>query len=304
MRLRILKSKLGVGLALAALAAAAGAAAPKVVSEKTLGGFVNPESVGCDPKGKALYVGNFGAPKLDPAAKEGMGFISKLSLDGKVLEKIFLPALGGEPLHKPKGIWIGGNRLWVTDIDAVWIFDLKSKQGRKLALPLGFANDPAVVGNALYVSDNRNDELVKVEPADFLDGKKAPRVTRVFKGAGVNPNGLWPGKGRLLMAGFFAPEWPRAFWALGKDGKPAPISLPIGRLDGLYQMQDGGLLATDWNNGSLFHWTMESGVTVLAKGFKGPADFCVLPGAKGALTVAIPDLVQSQVRLIELSTGK
>lgn len=303
MDMGVLQSKLCAALSLAALAAPALAAAPTVVSERTLSGFVNPESVGCDPQGKALYVGNFGAPKLDPAAKEGMGFISKLSLDGKVVDKIFFPAPGGEPLHKPKGIWIRGSRLWVTDIDAVWVFDLKTRKGRKLALPLGFANDPAIFGNALYVSDNRNDELVRVEPADFLEAK-APKVTRVFKGAGVNPNGLWPGKRRLLMAGFKAPEWPRAFWALGKDGQPAPISLPVGRLDGLYEMAGGALLATDWNNGSLFHWTMEGGVTVLARGFKGPADFCVLPGAKGRLTVAIPDLVQSQVRLIELQGAK
>src|SRR5512134_2060635 len=149
MDMRVLKLKLGAGLALAALAATAGAAAPKVVSEKSVGGFVNPESVGCDPQGKALYVGNFGAPKLDPAAKEGMGFISKLSLDGKVVDKIFFPAPGGEPLNKPKGIWIRGNRLWVTDIDAVWVFDLKTRKGKKFEIPgITFANDPAVHGNS------------------------------------------------------------------------------------------------------------------------------------------------------------
>lgn len=65
-------------------------------SDRTVGGLVNPESVGCDERGKALHVGNFGAPKLDPAKKEGMGYISKLSLDGTVTEKQFLPAPGGE----------------------------------------------------------------------------------------------------------------------------------------------------------------------------------------------------------------
>jgi hypothetical protein len=298
-----MKTRIAFGFALAAFASAVLAAAPKVVSEKTLTGFVNPESVGCDPKGKALYVGNFGAPKLDPAAKEGMGYISKLSLDGKVLEQKFLPRSGGEALHKPKGIWIRGDRLWVTDIDAVWIYDLKSKRGRKLAVPLGFANDPAVFGNALYVSDNRNDVLIKIEPADFLDSK-AEKISTVFKGAGVSPNGLYPGKGRLLIGGFSAPDKQKAFWTIGKDGQPAPISLPIGRLDGLYEMKDGSLLSTNWDDGSLFHWTMAGGATVLAKGFKGPADFCVLEGAKGRMTVVVPDLVQSQVRLIELESSK
>jgi hypothetical protein len=38
----------------------------------------------------------------------------------------------------------------------------------------------------------------------------------------------------------------------------------------------------------------------LAKGFKGPADFCVIPDNKG-LTVIVPDLVQSQLRIIRLA---
>src|SRR6187402_1405070 len=108
--------------AAALLAFSAGAAAQnyRVTGEQTLSGFVNPESVGCDARGKALYVGNFGSPKLDPVLKDGMGYISKLGLDGKVIEKNFLPAAGGEKLNKPKGIWIRGNHLWVTDIDVVW----------------------------------------------------------------------------------------------------------------------------------------------------------------------------------------
>ena len=101
----------------------------RVTSEQTVGGFVNPESVGCDARGKVLYVGNFGSPKLDPALKDGMGYISKVALNGKVLDKQFLPAPGGEKLNKPKGIWIRGDRLWVTDIDVVWIFDLKTRKG-------------------------------------------------------------------------------------------------------------------------------------------------------------------------------
>ncbi len=38
----------------------------------------------------------------------------------------------------------------------------------------------------------------------------------------------------------------------------------------------------------------------LASGFKGPADFCVIPQAKGYLVV-VPDLVQSELRMIQLA---
>ena len=273
----------------------------RVTSDQTVGGFVNPESVGCDIKGKMLYVGNFGSPKLDPALKDGMGYISKVGLDGKVIEQKFLPAAGGEKLNKPKGIWIRGDRLWVTDIDVVWVFDLKTKKGRKAALPgVVFANDPAVMGNALYVSDNRSDQLVKVVPADFLHSKGEPKVTSLFKGAGVSPNGLYPQRdGMLLMVGFVAPDKPRGIFALGVSGQVKQLSDPIGRLDGVYEMADGSILATDWNTGSLFQWTEKGGMHKLAVGFKGPADFCVMPQA-GGLTVVVPDLVQSHLRFIQL----
>jgi len=206
-----------LALALPAISPAASAeGALRVGSDRTVGGFAYPESVGCDAAGKRLYVSNFGSPKLDPALKDGMGFISKLDMNGKVLERNFLPAPGSEALNKPKGIWIQGNRLWVTDIDAVWVFDMKTKKGRKLALPgVVFANDPAVMDGALYVSDNRSDQLVKVEPADFLNAKGEPKVTQVFAGKGVSPNGLYPTRtGMLLMAGFVAPDKPRAIFAL------------------------------------------------------------------------------------------
>lgn len=271
----------------------------KVASDTTLTGFTHPESVGCDPRNKALYVSEFGS-KLAPLEKDGAGYISKWSLEGKLIEKNFLPGAKGEKLNKPKGIWVQGNRLWTTDIDSVWVFDLKSKQGRRLALPgIQFANDPAVSKGALYVTDNRGDQVFKVEPADFLHAKGEPKITTVFKDAKVNPNGIWPAHSGLLVVGFVAPDQPRAIYVLGKGGQPKSISDPIGRLDGVYELKDKSLLVTDWNSGSLFQWSKKLGMNKLAEGFKGPADFCVIAGKKG-LTAYVPDLVQSQVRIIGL----
>ena len=87
----------------------------KVLSEQTATGFGHVELVAYDPKGKVLYTSDFG-PDLKPADKDGKGKITKVSLDGKILEDGFLPAKG-QTLNKPKGIWIQGNRLWVTDIE-------------------------------------------------------------------------------------------------------------------------------------------------------------------------------------------
>jgi DNA-binding beta-propeller fold protein YncE len=272
----------------------------KAVSEKTATGFGHPESVAYDPAGKALYVSDFGPGELKPADKDGKGKISKVSLDGKILEPAFLPA-AGQVLNKPKGIWISGGRLWVTDIDSVWVFDLKTKQGKKLELPgVAFANDPTVMANALYVSDNRSDQLVRVEPADFLNAKTAPKITVVFSGKSVNPNGLYPGKdGSLLMVGFKSKDEPRGIFAMAPGKDPKAISDPIGMLDGLYQMTDGDLLATDWVSGSMFRWNAKTGMQKLATDFKGPADLCVIPSKTG-LTVVVPDLVKGELRFVQL----
>jgi len=276
------------------------AKALRVVSDQTVTGFAFPESVAYDPRAKVLYVGQFGS-ELKPAEKDGKGRISRVALDGKVLEDRFLPA-HGETLHKPKGIWVRGERLWVTDIDAVWVFDLKSKKGRKLDLPgMGFANDPTVQGDALFVSDNRHDLLYRVEPADFLRFEGRPQIAVVFAGKSINPNGLYPARdGSLLIGGFLSPKEARGIYALGRGGEIKTLAQGIGRVDGIYQMRDGSLLVTEWNSGSLSHWTPKAGMQALAKGFKGPADFCVIPDAKG-LTVVVPDLVQSQLRILRLA---
>ena len=301
--------KKGISLGIAALLVAAtgipaGALAAekglRVVSDQTMTGFAFPESVGCDAQGKVLYVSQFGS-ELKPAEKDGKGKISKVGLDGKILEDRFLPA-HGEILHKPKGIWIQGGRLWVTDIDAVWEFDLKTRHGRKLDLPgITFANDPAILGNSLYVSDNRADLIYRVEPVDFLKMKGAPQITVAAAGKKWYPNGLYPARdGSLLAVGFQSPKDPRGIYSLGRHGGTKTLADGVGQLDGVYQMKDGSLLITDWKSGSFSHWSAKGGLKPLATGFKGPADFCVMPDVKG-LTAYVPDLVQGQVRIVKLA---
>lgn len=271
----------------------------KVLSDQTVTGFGHPESVACDPKSKMIYAGDFG-PDLKPADKDGKGKITKLSLDGKILEDGFLPAKG-QVLNKPKGLWVQGNRLWVADIDAVWVFDLKTKEGKKLDLPgIVFANDTTVVGKTLYVTDNRSDQVVSVEPADFLQSKAAPKITVLLKDKSIFPNGIYPGKGgALLMVGFKSKEEPRGIYSMISGKEPELLSDKIGMLDGLYVLADGDVLATDWVSGSLFQWNKAMGMKQLATGFKGPADLCAFPNGKGVMVV-VPDLVKGELRFVQL----
>lgn len=297
---------LSLGMAIASLAAfgltAPGVSAKelKVISDKSVGGFGHVESVAYDPREKVFYTGDFG-PDLKPGDKDGKGKITKVSLDGKILEERVFPA-AGQTMNKPKGIWIRGTRLWVTDIDVMWEFDLKTKQSKKIDLPgIVFANDPAIIGNVLYISDNRADKLARVEPADFLKSKKDPKVSIVFSGKNIFPNGLWPGRNnRLLMVGFQAKDKPQAIYSMALGRDPTAISPPIGMLDGLYRLRNGDILATDWVSGSLFQWNAKMGKKDLVTGFKGPADFCVVPN-KAGLLVVVPDLVKGELRFVQLA---
>jgi len=272
----------------------------RVTSEKTVTGFVHPESVAYDPGEKVLYVGQFGSV-LKPTLKDGKGKISRVGLKGEILEEQFLPAPGGI-LNKPKGIWVERTRLWVTDIDVVWIFDLTTRKGREVKLPGAiFANDPTVINNVLFVSDYKKDRIYRVEPADFLDMPGDPTVS-VFPGPlPFAPNGLCPAlDGSLLAVGFDKAAGEGRIHAITMRGEIKVLVTGLGSLDGVVQLADGSILVTDWKASSLLWWEKNSGVKRLASGFKGPADFCVVPEAKG-LMVVVPDLVTSKVRMIDLA---
>lgn len=49
----------------------------------------------------------------------------------------------------------------------------------------------------------------------------------------------------------------------------------------------------------VFTWSDKAGMTTIASGFKGPADLCAFPH-DGGLMVVVPDLVKSELRLIQL----
>jgi len=273
-----------------------GAAELSIVNEKTVTGFVHPESVAYDAKSKVLYVGQFGSV-LKPKLKDGKGKISKVSLTGEILEEQFLPA-HGNVINKPKGIWVDDSRLWVTDIDVVWIFDLKSRKGRKAVLPEAkFANDPTVINNILFVSDTSGRQIYRIEPADFLEVKGEPSVSVSPANLSFSPNGLCPAPdGSMLIVGYDMAGQNQGIYLMDPMGGIKTLIEKLGLLDGVCRLDDGTLLVTDWKSKSLFRWSQNVGVKTLVKGFAGPADFCVIPEDKG-FTVVVPDLVKSELRM-------
>ncbi|MCF8032550.1 MAG: hypothetical protein K9K66_08565 [Desulfarculaceae bacterium] len=285
-------------LALSLLAGASPALAKwHVVSDEQLVISDHPESVASDPKSQTLYVSNFGEV-FKPTLANGEGYISKLDMAGKVLDKRFLPG-PGQTLNKPKGVWISDGLLWTTDIDAVWCFDLESKKGVRLPLPGSlFANDVCAANGKLYVSDTTAGRIYLVEPADFRKGKPSIRV--MLSPPGFHPNGLWPRPGGgVIIATQKDMKGPGGLFQARDVGQMSEIRGGLGRLDGVAMLPDGAILYTDWAHGGLFILEGEAAPRKLATGFGGPADFGLVPVGKGFL-VAIPDLVTGNLRMVSL----
>lgn len=113
-------------------------------------GLAHPESLISD--GRFVYASNIGKA-LNPAEKDGDGYISKLSPDGKMIT----PSITTEKLNAPKGTAIIKGVLYVADIDRIVGINLAS--GKKVAeisltsTGASFANDLAAKDdNTLFVS--------------------------------------------------------------------------------------------------------------------------------------------------------
>lgn len=85
--------------------------AAKAALDKVIAGFASPESVVV--AGEHVYVSNVG-DKLEPFAKDGDGFISRLDRQGNVRELKWKSGL-----NAPKGMLAHNGVLYVADIDRV-----------------------------------------------------------------------------------------------------------------------------------------------------------------------------------------
>lgn len=114
-----------------------------------LTGLAEPESVALAADGRTLYVANVGG---EGDAKDGDGFISRISTSGKMLDRAWVTGLDA-----PKGAVLADGKLYVSDIDRLVEIDVE--QGRVAARypapGAKFLNDVAVAPDGtVLVSDS------------------------------------------------------------------------------------------------------------------------------------------------------
>lgn len=117
-------------------------------------GIKKPESVYYDADSGFLFLSQIG--EGTPADKDGDGWISKLSTDGKVIENKWVTGL-----NAPKGLRSHGGTLWVSDIDRLVAVDIEK----------GEISKEVPVPNSKFLNDVACDEEGTVYVSDLLDHK-------------------------------------------------------------------------------------------------------------------------------------
>ena len=201
----------------------------------TLTGFADPESVLRAVDAGVLYVSNVSG---EGDARDGDGFVSKVSVDGKMLVRQW--AVG---LDAPKGLARIGGTLFVADIDDLVEIDLASGRvtARHPVPEAKFLNDVAVAPDGtVLVSDSGTGRI-----HGWRDGTMSVWLADPLLAAinGLLPEGdhvlVTTMQGRLLSVDLAT----RAITVVAED---------LGNADGVGRLPDGSLLVSEWP-GRLFH---------------------------------------------------
>jgi len=239
-------------------------------------GFKNPESVIYDAKRKVLYVSNVNG---NPPEKDGNGFISRVSPDGKLLDPEWITGLDA-----PKGLAIYRDKLYVTDIDTLVEIDLgKGVINKKYsAAKAKFLNDAAVDSKGrVYVSDMLDDAIYRLVDGKFELWLKDSKLE--------SPNGLYVERNRLVMGAWgvmtegFSTQVPGHLKTISlRDKKIESLGsgAPVGNLDGVESDGHGAYFVSDWMAGKLFLIKPSGDAVELLKLEQGSADLTYLKDKK------------------------
>ena len=226
-------------------------------------GFKTPESVLYDSLLDLYLVANINGSAM---ARDGNGFISRVSPQGKILKLKWIDGKAdGVTLHGPKGMALTRKNLYVTDIDKVRFFDriTGASKGEIEVKGARFLNDIAAgPDGSLYVTDSMGEAVIRIDTKH--------RVEEIARGkALLRPNGIQVDHEDVYVAGFGG----TSVYLLGSEGRPEKeVKVPAGGLDGLIRLGDGTMFVSSWEGSAIYRIDPSGKVTAAFKGIPAPAD--------------------------------
>ena len=218
----------------------AGPVLPKLTQAWVATGFSAPEGVASD--GAQLYISNVAG---EGNAKDGEGWISRLSLQGDMLEEKWV-----DGLNAPKGMAIRDGKLFVSDFDAYHVIDLERGEIEH-TYPVegaGFLNDITVWQGGVYMSDSGSARIFQIDVNGYKEWLADERLGGV--------NGLTPDGDRLLIATMRSGS---LYETLGARDL-TEIASGMENADGIAMLDDGSYLVSSWP-GQIWHISTDGETT-------------------------------------------
>jgi hypothetical protein len=238
--IRLVGSVLSFGVSWGAFAAP-----PALEPLWLLEGLSAPESVVPSANGRELYVSNVVG---EGDARDGNGFISRVSRDGELLEREWITGLDG-----PKGLVLSGGTLYATDIVRIVAIDVASGEVRTRQDVPGakFLNDAALAPDgSVLASDSGMSRISRLRGGSVDTWLEDARLRSV--------NGLMPHGDRLLvttMQGLLlSVDWTSKEITVVAEG--------LGNADGVVVLDDGSYFVGEWP-GRLFHVAVDGTSTTI-----------------------------------------
>lgn len=255
-------------------------------------GFEQPESALFDAANKRIIVSNIVG---NPGAADGNGYLSVLSLDGKIVTQHWT-----DGMDAPKGMAISGGKLYVADITKVRVVDLASgKLDSSIDVPKAvFLNDmTADSSGKVYVTDMLADTIYRI------DGDRPELFVK--DAALASPNGIFADGNRLIVASWgkgIKPDFSTAepgglLWVdlATKAISPLPGAQKFADLDGVIAIGDS-IYATAYMTGTLYRYHEGGAPEVIATFKPGSADI----GTDGKSTIYVPLMNEGAVAALSL----
>jgi sugar lactone lactonase YvrE len=236
-------------------------------------GFATPESVLYDEADDVYYVSNING---GPSAKDGNGFLSKVSPDGQVVALKWVDGSAkATPLHAPKGMALVGTLLYVADLDVVRVYDKKTGKAKGTVAIKGatFLNDVAAgADGTVYVSDSGvtiDDKGITPTKTDAVYAIKKMKASVLAKGEELGqPNGLWVTDKGVWVCSLGSGE----VYLLDAKGARGSIQKVAGMLDGLYVDGDD-VWVSSWETSGVMRGGIGGEFSLAQGDLKAPADF-------------------------------
>ncbi|MBL7219780.1 MAG: hypothetical protein ISS69_06690 [Phycisphaerae bacterium] len=227
-----------------------------------------PESLALDRAGGCVYVSNCEGDPSKSWEDDGDGFISRMTPEGKMLDKYWVRSKGGAILNDPKGLAIFNGFLYICDNKRLVRIPLDRSRGVeevKLNTTEIFC-DPLAWGGHLYVGYGGPEKII----FKFARDGKVSRIKGV-----ASINGLAGDDKQLYCVTWATHE----IYQIDPAGKTDPIAFGLAEkfvnLDGIDVLSDGTFVVSDFKANRLYTVAPDRKTLKLLVEVDTPADIII-----------------------------